>query len=188
MGENTDFDSELIEKCILFDEKACERLYALHSPWLFSVCLRYASNKDDAQDMLQESFILIFNNLKKYSREGSFKGWMRKITVNCALGTFRKAANKISTQSIDASQENNVIDISFLENLEVDELRYFIDLLSPGRKQVFNAYVVEGYSHKEIAEQLGISEGTSKSQLFDAKRELKLAIEQHFAHAKTRIV
>ncbi len=186
MAELDAQDIEWIEKCLKNDQVAFERLYQKYSPWLYSVCLRYVSNKDDAQDILQDSFILIYNNLKQYSKEASFRGWMKKITVNCALGSFRKKNAAVYTNSKGDAEEQIVIDLDFVNDMDVEELHYFIDKLAPGRKQVFNAYVIEGFSHKEIAQQLGIAEGTSKSQLFDAKRELKLAIDNKFAIAKTK--
>jgi RNA polymerase sigma factor (sigma-70 family) len=179
-------EKELIERCIRLEEAACERLYRQHSGWLYSVCLRYLPSKEDAQDVLQEAFILIFKNLPAYSFNGSFKGWMRRITVNCALGFYRRKEQVHAFTSLDDSPHQGPVDVGFLHELNAEELLYFIERLSPGRRQVFNAFAIEGYSHKEIAELLGISEGTSRSQFFDAKRELKKAIEENYSIAKTR--
>ncbi len=179
-------DIELIERCINFDEQACALLYKRYSAWLYSVCLRYVSNKEDAQDILQEAFILIFRNLPQYSKTASFKGWIKRITVNAALASYRKKGAKMAMTNEKYLEEEEFADFSLLLELDNKELLYFIGLLSPGRKQVFNAYIIEGFSHQEIADQLGISAGTSKSQLFDAKRELKKAIDREYAVAKIR--
>jgi RNA polymerase sigma factor (sigma-70 family) len=179
-------DIEWIERCLNNDQVAFERIYNKYSSWLYSVCLRYVSDRDEAQDILQDSFILIFNNLQQYSKEASFRGWMKKITVNCALGTFRKKNAGLLAKSSGSVEDQIIIDVDFVNEMEVEELHYFIEKLSPGRKQVFNAYIIEGFSHKEISTMMGISEGTSKSQLFDAKRELKLAIEHKYAVAKPK--
>lgn len=181
-----DNEIEWIKKSIKNDASSCEKLYKKHSGWLYSICLRYLNNREDAQDVLQDSFVLIFKNLAQYTFEGNFKGWMRKITVNCALSFYRKQGTQIVAVEDSSKFENSFIDINFLNEIDNQELLYFINLLSPGRKQVFNAYVIEGYSHKEISENLGISEGTSKSQLFDAKRELKKALEQKYSEAKSK--
>lgn len=186
MVSTEDADKALIERCIDLDEAACEQLYRTHSGWLFSVCLRYIPNREDAQDILQEAFILIFKNLSAYTYGGSFKGWMRRITVNCALGFYRKKEQKFPFVSMEDSHSNAAPDLDFMHELDAKELLYFIERLSPGRRQVFNAYAIEGYSHKEIGELLGISEGTSKSQFFDAKRELRKAIEENYSTAKIR--
>lgn len=167
---------DLIAKCIQRDRKACAELYATYNNWLYAVCLRYISDKDEAKDVLQDAFVLIFNNLHQYSGTHSFKGWMKKITVNTALGSFRKknAAVLKDTKSVD---DILLIDTTLIEALNLEEITYYLNKLPNGRKQIFSAYYIEGYSHKEIAQELGISEGTSKSQLHDAKKELKKLIE-----------
>ncbi|MBP6090557.1 MAG: RNA polymerase sigma factor [Crocinitomicaceae bacterium] len=167
---------DLIAKCIQRDRKACAELYALYSGWLYAVCLRYVTDKDEAKDILQDAFVLIFNNLKQYSGTHSFKGWMKKITVNTALGSFRKK-NAAVLKEAKNMDDVVMIDTTLIDALNVEEITYFLSKLSPGRKQIFSAYYIEGFSHKEIAEQLGISEGTSKSQLHDAKKELKKLLE-----------
>ena len=143
-------------------------LYNRFAPKMYGVCLRYASNAEEAEDILQEGFIKIFNKINSYRGEGSFEGWIRRIFVNTAIEHFRK---KTYLQPIGEIEENTVEGkyLSVLDNLAEKDIIQLIQQLSPGYRTVFNMYVVEGYSHKQIAEMLGISEGTSKSQLSRAK-------------------
>jgi RNA polymerase sigma-70 factor (ECF subfamily) len=144
----------------------------MYSPKMFGVCLRYSGHQEDAQDILQEGFIKVFRNLEKFRREGSFEGWMRRIFVNTAIEHYRKSIN---LYPVSESQENNVEDKEWnaFDKLALKDLVKLIQTLSPGYRTVFNLYVVEGYTHREIAEMMGISEGTSKSQLARAKAILQ---------------
>jgi RNA polymerase sigma factor (sigma-70 family) len=176
-------ERELVIACKKGNQSAFHFLYQLNSAWMYAICLRYMSNKEEAQDVLQDSFVLIYRKIDSFNFEGSFKGWMRKITVNCALSTFRKKTPQFISLA-DSAPSNEPIDIEFLQNLQLEELKKLINLLPRGRRQVFIAYVIDGFTHKEIAEMMDISEGTSKSQLFDAKKELKRAIENEYMIAK----
>jgi len=140
-----------------------------------------------ANDMLQETFITVFEKLETYKGQGEFKGWMRRVAVNVALGQIRKEGRRKDSQRMEEHHESSIVDVELLQEIDLKELTGYIQALSEGRRQVFNAYFIEGYSHKEIAEMMGISEGTSKSQLYDAKRELRKAIEQNYAVAKKKI-
>jgi len=144
---------------------------------MYGVCLRYSGNVDDANDLLQEGFIKIFKNLHKFRGEGSFEGWIRRIFVNTSIEHFRK---KIKLYNVTEVQENTVedTDLTILDTLAEKDIIAIVNELSPGYKTVFNMHVVEGYSHKEIAEILGITEGTSKSQLARAKGVLKKSLEK----------
>lgn len=145
---------------------------------MYGVCLRYAGNTEDANDILQEGFIKVFNNLNKFRGEGSFEGWIRRIFVNTAIEHYRK---RVKLFQVTEAQENTVTDTSLdaLDNLAEKDLVQLIQKLSPGYKAVFNLHVVEGFSHKEIAAMLGITEGTSKSQLARAKGVLKTMLESN---------
>ena len=145
-----------------------QELYDRFASKMYGVCLRYASNSEEAEDILQEGFIKIFNKINSYRGEGSFEGWIRRIFVNTAIEHFRK---KTYLQPITETEENTVEGkyLSVLDNLAEKDIVQLIQQLSPGYRTVFNMYVVEGYTHKQIAELLGISEGTSKSQLSRAK-------------------
>lgn len=170
-------DNDLIEGSIQGDSRLQELLYKKYSGKMYGVCLRYAGNESDANDILQEGFIKVFKNLLKYRGEGSFEGWIRRIMVNTAIEHFRRKKN---TFSITETQEKSVEDVSLnaMDNLALKDLLEIIDQLPEGYKMVFNMHVIEGYPHKEIAEILGITEGTSKSQLARAKGVLKKMLEQ----------
>ena len=156
-----------------------ELLYHRFSPKMYSVCLRYSGNAEDARDLLQEGFIKIFKNLSKYRGDGSFEGWIRRIFVNTSIEHFRK---KVYLQDVTETQERTLEDKEWnvLDDLAEKDIMKMIHQLSPGYKAVFNMHVVEGYSHKEIAEMLGINEGTSKSQLARAKMVLKKMVHDRY--------
>ncbi len=176
-------EQSLVQACINGNQAAFRYLYQQNAPWMLAICLRYLGDKDLSQDVLQESFVLIYRKLPLFKFEGSLKSWLRKIVTNCALATFRDKHFIHSTSTLLDNQITEV-DLDLVQSLDLDELKYLISCLSPGRRQVFVAYVIDGYSHKEIAEMMNISEGTSKSQLHDAKRELKDAIENQLTTLK----
>ncbi len=174
-------ESDLIKGCLEGDRKMQETLYQRFSPKMYAVCLRYAQQESDAQDLLQEGFIKVFNNLHRFRNEGSFEGWMRRVFVNTAIEHFRKKSAHFI--SVSEKEENTIedVDINALDQLAAKDIIRIIQELSPGYKQVFNLYVVEGYSHKEIGEMLQISEGTSKSQLARAKMILQKKVKQYLS-------
>lgn len=169
-------ESDLVKGCIGGDRRYQEALYNQYSPKMYAVCLRYCNNSNDAQDVLQEGFVKVFRNLERFRGEGSFEGWMRRIFVNTAIEHFRK---KITVATIPEAAENTFEDKDWtaFDRLSEKDILAMIRELSPGYRTIFNMYVVEGYSHKEIGEILGISEGTSKSQLARARIILQKAIE-----------
>jgi RNA polymerase sigma factor (sigma-70 family) len=145
-----------------------EEMYRRFSPRMYAVCLRYAGNAEEAEDILQEGFIKIFKKLDSFRGEGSFEGWVRRVFVNTAIEHFRR---KRYLQPVTEKEENTIEgkSVSALDGLAEKDILALIKELSPGYRTVFNMYVVEGYTHKEIGDMLGISEGTSKSQLSRAK-------------------
>jgi len=169
-------ESDLIKGCLENNRQMQQFLYKIYAPKMYGVCLRYAGNVEDANDLLQEGFIKVYINLSKFRSEGSFEGWIRKIFVNTSIEHFRR---KTQLYNITEAQENTIedADINALNKLAVKDIIQLINELSPGYKTVFNLYVVEGYSHKEIAAMLGITIGTSKSQLARAKSVLKKSLE-----------
>lgn len=176
-------ETDLIKECIAGNRKMQELLYNRYSAKMYAVCLRYSGNSEDAQDLLQEGFVKIFLNLNKYRGEGSFEGWIRRIFVNTAIEYFRRQ-HKITP--VSETQENTFEDKDWntLNIMGERDIINIVQRLSPGYRQVFNMYVIEGYSHKEIADILGISEGTSKSQLARAKILLKKIIETNLLYNK----
>ena len=167
---------DLIQGSIKGDRQIQELLYHRFSPKMYAVCLRYSGNVDDAQDLLQEGFIKVFKNLNKFRGDGSFEGWIRRIFVNTSIEHFRK---KVNMYTVTETQEVTIEDkeLNVLDNLAEKDIIIMIQQLSPGYRAVFNLHVIEGYSHKEIADMLGINEGTSKSQLARAKTVLRKMVE-----------
>lgn len=172
-------ESDLIKGCLRGDAAMQRALYDRFASEMYGVCLRYAGNTNDADDILQEGFIKVYNNLHRFRSEGSFEGWIRRIFINTCIEQFRR---KVKSYNISEAHENTTedSDLSALDVLNAKDLVKLINELAPGYKTVFNLFVVEGYSHKEIGEMLGISEGTSKSQLARAKSTLKGIIETRY--------
>lgn len=168
--------NQLIENCKINDTKAQGELYKLFSSKLFSVCLKYSRNYAEAEDNLQDAFLTIFNKIEQYKNKGSFEGWLKRITVNTVLQRYR------NEKVFDIINENLIEDVE----LEVDEdhisITYLLQIIQelPDRyRLVFNLYVLDGYSHKEIADMLDINVGTSKSNLARARQILKQTIENY---------
>lgn len=155
-----------------------EELYRRFSPRMYAVCLRYAGNAEEAEDILQEGFVKVFKKLDSFRREGSFEGWIRRIFVNTAIEHFRR---KRYLQPVTEKEENTLEGnyLSILDDLAERDIMALVQQLSPGYRTIFNMYVVEGYTHKEIGDMLGISEGTSKSQLSRAKVILQDMVRRH---------
>ena len=165
----------LIEGCRKNKRKARNRLYKLYANKFLGICLRYTRNKPEAEDVLHDAFIKIFTKIDQYTGKGSFEGWMRRIVVNTAIQSLRER-NK-TRLIIEDHEFNENIKIEDMEEsmpvLPAKELLALIQDLPDGYRIIFNMYVIENMSHKEIAESLEISLGTSKSQLFRAKQYLK---------------
>ena len=180
-------ETDLIQGCIDGNRQMQELLYRKFSSKMYGVCLRYSGNVDDANDLLQEGFIKIFKNLNKFRGDGSFEGWIRRIFVNTSIEHFRK---KVKLYNVTEVQENTVenTDLTILDTLAVKDIIILVNELSPGYKTVFNMHVIEGYSHKEIADILGITEGTSKSQLARAKGVLKKSLEKMINRTSNDII
>ena len=161
-------ESDLIQGCIEGNRRMQEELYNRFASKMYAVCLRYAGNSDDAQDILQDGFIKIYKNLSRFRGEGSFEGWIRRIFVNTSIEHLRR---KTYLKPIAEKEENTLPlkEKSVLDNLGEKDILKLVKQLSPGYRTVFNLYVVEGYTHREIGDMLGISEGTSKSQLARAR-------------------
>ncbi|MEW6468338.1 MAG: RNA polymerase sigma factor [Bacteroidota bacterium] len=161
-------DEELVSKCITGDRKYQEMLYKKYASKMFGVCLGYISDRDAAKDILQEGFIKVFTSLKNYKGEGSLEGWIRRIIINTAIDHYRVFIRdhrnlhieEISTAAFEVSLPDKILEKELLE---------LIHKLPEGARIIFNLYVVEGYSHNEIAEMLNITKGTSKSQFSRAR-------------------
>lgn len=170
---------QLIKKCKKKNAEAQEQLYRLYSGKLFSICLKYSNDYPSAEDTLQDAFITIFDKINQYKHQGSFEGWIKRITINTALQKYRKQkvfdiVNEEQIEEVDVEIEN--------EEVSLDYLLHIIQQLPDRYRLVFNLYVLDGYSHKEIAEMLSISIGTSKSNLARARNILKTKIEANSEH------
>jgi RNA polymerase sigma factor (sigma-70 family) len=178
-------EGDLIKGCIAGERRMQQELYSRFSPKMYAVCLRYAGKADDAEDILQDGFIKIYKNLDKYRGDGSFEGWIRRIFVNTAIEHFRR---KTHLQTIGEQEDNTIESKAFnaLDNLAEKDILKIIQQLSPGYRTVFNMYVVEGFTHKEIADSLGISEGTSKSQLARARVILQEMVKEYTDRVKAK--
>lgn len=176
-------DSDLIQGCLQGNRKMQQELYERFAPKMYAVCLRYAGTATEAEDILQEGFIKVFKKVGSFRNEGSFEGWIRRIFVNTAIEHFRK---KAYLQPITEWEETTVEGkyLSILDELAEQDIIGLIQKLSPGYRTVFNMYVVEGYTHREISELLGISEGTSKSQLSRAKLILQDLVQVYIEKRK----
>ena len=175
----TDFpDIQLIESCKKGDRVAQKVIYDRLAPRMFPVCIRYIGDRTIAEDILQEGFITLFTHLKSYKGDGSFEGWARRIFVTTALMYLRKKDALKMSEDLEAARNIKTESVSQIENIGYKELMTIITGLPTGFRTIFNMYAVEGYSHKEIAEILGISEVTSRSQFSRARAILQKKIKE----------
>ena len=173
-------ETDWIEGAKRGDRRSQKAIYDLLSAKMFAVCLRYMGDRDAAEDILQDGFVTLFSKLDSYSGEGSFEGWARKIFVNTALMNLRKKDVLKNTEDVDAAWNITSDDPSAIQKIGYNDLLKMIASLPPGFRTVFNMYVIEGFSHKEIAEALGISETTSRSQLQRARVLLQSKIKERY--------
>ena len=164
---------ELVKRCKANERKAQEMLYKQFASKMLGVCLRYATDRMEAEDMLQNGFIKVFNKIADYRGEGSFEGWMRRIMVHSSIEYYRKYHKMVQLVDIEDAAGHTSVDAQATSTLAANELMALIQQLAPGYRIVFNLYAIEGFSHREIAEITGISEGASKSQLSRARSVLK---------------
>jgi RNA polymerase sigma factor (sigma-70 family) len=171
-------DKELIERCLENDPKAQEFLYKRFSRRMYGVCMRFARNTMEADDILQEGFIKVFTFLKDFRQEGSLEGWVRRTIVNTAINYYNSKQNEWNETSIDKADSYQSVNEDILEKISTADLLHLIQELPEGYRMVFNLYIIEGYNHQEIAEMLHISENTSKSQLSRARIALQERLKQ----------
>ncbi len=165
-------EQELIQGCRRGDRAAQKRLYDTFSPKMYALCCRYVKDSMEAEDVLVTAFTKILDKIDQYKSEGSFEGWIRRVVVNEALTWLRRNRNMYLELELEAADyEPDYKSLS--DHLEAEDLMTMINDLPSGYRIVFNLYAIDGYSHKEIADQLGISENTSKSQLSRARTYLQ---------------
>ncbi|MEN9702116.1 MAG: hypothetical protein RIR55_1458 [Bacteroidota bacterium] len=171
--------ASLIEACIRKEPRAQKQLYDLFAPAMYKVCLRYAPDPSAAQDVFQDAFVKIYQNLHRIDNTSHLPGWVKKIVVYTAIDSLRSSAKYANHQNIDAAYHLAAEQTTIEQELGAEVIMGLVQKLPPRARMVFNLYVMEGYSHKEIGELLQINEGTSKSQLFEAKKALQKAIEKN---------
>ncbi|MGF1636226.1 MAG: RNA polymerase sigma factor [Cyclobacteriaceae bacterium] len=167
---------DVIGRCLKGDRKAQQKLFSLSYPLAMNVCRRYVQDLDEAKSLVNEGMLKVFNQLGRYSPQLSFGGWVRRIMVNTAIDHYRKMKSHqerfrdLEDEEFSASYHDDIVD-----RISADELLALVQELPPAYRMVFSLYAVEEYTHKEIAEHLGISEGTSKSNYAKAKAKLQKA-------------
>jgi RNA polymerase sigma-70 factor (ECF subfamily) len=171
-------DYDIINGCLQNNATMQKMLYDKYAAKMHGIALRYTHDQEEAKDILQDGFVKVFQNLNKFKGTGAFEGWLRRIFVNTAIEHYRKKNN---TYEIQESHEESITDhdVSALDKIATAEILNMVKALPNGYRTVFNLYAIEGYTHKEIAEMLNISEGTSKSQYARAKGLLQEKIKNH---------
>ena len=173
-------EKDWIEEAKKGDRRAQKAIYDLLAAKMFAVCLRYMGDRDSAEDILQDGFVTLFSKIDSFTGAGSFEGWARRIFVNTALMSLRKKDALKNSEDVQSAWGISSDAPTAIEEIGYDELMKMIAALPPGFRTVFNMYVIEGYSHKEIAEALGISETTSRSQLQRARTLLQSKIKERY--------
>ncbi len=165
-------EKHLIKQCIRGDKTAQFALVKRYSGMLMTVCRRFTHDDQMAKDLLQESFIQIFKKIDKYQPTGSLEAWLRTVTVRCALNYLKLNSNRIFSSVVELEQHSKSIEPEIFKKLHNEDIISLIQALPEGFRTVFNLYAVEGYSHREVADMLGISESASRSQLSRARAHL----------------
>lgn len=171
-------DITLVSACTKGDSRAQRALFDKFAPKMLSICKRYIPNGEESEDVLQDAFVKIFQKIGDFKQEGSLEGWMRRIVVNTALDAIRKNKKWLGVAQVEAVENQASFDDNAFDNMDVNHLLQMINEMPDGYRVVFNMFAIEGYSHKEIADTLGVSENTSKSQYSRARAFLRTQIEQ----------
>lgn len=169
--------SELILGCIEGNRRSQKLLYQQFYGLAMSICLRYCGNYDQAVEVVNDGFLKVFTKLEMYNMKRSFKGWLRRIMINSAIDHYRKEQKHRGLDNIESQNTMSMMP-SAVEKISYDEVVHQIQLLSPSYRAVFNLYAIDGYSHQEISDKLGISVGTSKSNLSRARKQLQKALNK----------
>jgi RNA polymerase sigma-70 factor (ECF subfamily) len=183
--KNSYFDEtkieSIVEACLQENTHAQKLLVKMHLGFAKSIAMRYASNIEEAEEITNDAFLKMFNHLNRYDPLQPFKAWFRTIVVNTAIDSFRKQKKFLHQVDIDqVDVEYNGVDI--FSKISADEILKLVQELPPSYRMVFSLYVIDGYNHREIADMLGIKEGTSKSNLQDARRKLQLMIKKQYPY------
>ena len=179
-------EEEILKQCLKGDRVFQKILYDRYAGKMLAVCCRYADRREGAEDVLQEGFITVFEKLKQFRGEGSLEGWVRRIMINKSIEHYRKASRMFTITNIEDESNQFISSEDIVSNISSKELLELVQELPPGYRMVFNLFAFEGMKHKEIAEQLGISEGTSKSNLSDARTILKRKVKLLMGSVETK--
>jgi RNA polymerase sigma factor (sigma-70 family) len=174
----TEAAANIVKRCIKGDRKAQETLYDRYYQTLYGICLRYTKDSDDAKDVLQDVFVKIYGSLDSLKNPRALDAWVKQIAIRCSINYYNRRIKDKAPQSVVEQEVANEDHVEILSTLNNDEILKCIQELPSGYQMVFNMFVIDGYGHKEIADQLGISENTSKSQLRSAKQRLKENLEK----------
>lgn len=175
--QSDSFESRMIQGCLNEERWAQKELYESHYGKMMGICLRYANNSEDAKDILNEGFIKVFRYLHRYKIGTSLEGWIRRIMINTSIDYYRKELRH-RTEDIENAYSAHSNEADAVSKYSAKEILSVIQKLPPSYRAVFNLYAIEGYSHKEVAEQLGISESTSRSNLVKARIKLKALLSK----------
>jgi RNA polymerase sigma factor (sigma-70 family) len=173
----------IISECIAGNQKALAELYHQFAPKMFGVCLRYAKDTSEAEDNLQDGFVKVFANLNTFRNDGSLEGWIRRIMINVSLEKIRKQHLLYPVEDVSVYDTVNFSD-DVIAKISADDLMKIIQELPPRYRLVFNLYVIEGLSHDEIAQEMSITKGTSKSNLSRAREILKKKVQETFGELR----
>lgn len=177
-AQNEDLVKHLIKGCRRNDREAQKLLYKHYYAYGMSICLRYSKDRDEASTILNDGFMNVFQNIKKFSQERPFKPWLRRILINASINHFKRSLRRAKVTSLDHA-DTLTIEEQSTSAIGYGEVIDMIQKLPLAYRTIFNLYVIEGYKHEEIAEMLGISIGTSKSNLFKAKNKLRKILQEH---------
>jgi RNA polymerase sigma factor (sigma-70 family) len=171
-------DEELVKGCIREHRASQQMLFQQYAGKMMAVCIRYARNRAEAEDLLQDAFIRVFDHIGDFQFKGSLEGWIRRITVNTALRSYQKQQVRMES-AVEEWEYEGAEDPEVYSRLEEEDLLRLIARLPDGYKVVFNLFAIEGYNHKEISEMLGIQESTSRSQLVKARKMLQIWLTEN---------
>lgn len=179
LEENTDRTNAILIGCTKLHRDSQKMLYEEYYAYAFSICLRYADNRDEASEILNDGFMKIFSNIRSFDLSKAFKPWLRKIMVNTSINHYHRKQRHIQAAALEQAKNESETE-TIISGISYHEIIAMLQKLPPAYRTVFNLHVLEGYKHEEIAEMLNISVGTSKSNLFKAKESLKKIMNDFF--------
>jgi len=171
-------EEEIIEGCIRKRRRAQKALYEKYHRRMLGICVRYCTTKAEAEDVMVDGFMNIYSKIKTFTGQGSFEGWMRRVMVNTAIDNYRKNKTHLNDEDLEKVADKLSHEPVFYETITAEEILKLVKQLPSGYQIVFNLYAIEGYTHLEIGQMLGISENTSKTQLFKARKMLQKMLQQ----------